>query len=352
MKYFRFARWDYLVLVLSVYPFMIIVAYLILGDDYFTPVTFFYATLLALPVSTASWVTHIMTANFLRDLLPSHTSTTKRILIQLPIYFILTQIGICFGTYLVFHLVHLAHEPMSWQSFKPLIYAGFILNVIATSSHEGMILFDKWKISLVETEQLKKINLQRQLDSLKSQVNPHFLFNSLNCLSALINTDPPKASEFLDEMSKVYRYLLRSNDTELTTLTSELQFAHSFFHMLKTRYGGGIALHVDVNQDYNDYLLPPLTLQLLIENAVKHNMILKDQPLIIKVFTSAGGVLTVTNNLQKKNSKILSNKVGLQNIATKYQLLHHVDIDIKNGPDDFSVTVPLIKNQVYESINS
>ena len=206
------------------------------------------------------------------------------------------------------------------------------------------ILRRKWKASAIETERLKKNYFQSQLEGLKTQVNPHFLFNSLNSLSALIYSDQEKAVKFVDEMSKVYRYLLRSNENELIPLKAEIQFVHSFFHMLKTRYNNGIELHLNIKDQHMDYLIAPLTLQMLIENAVKHNIISFDKPLRIDISSDSSDVLTVNNNLQKKLTKVLSNGIGLQNIITKYRLLSNSEIVIINDGKTFAVQLPLFNN--------
>ena len=204
--------------------------------------------------------------------------------------------------------------------------------------------FEKWRKMVDETEQLKKENLQSQLEGLKGQVNPHFLFNSLNSLSSLISDDPDKAEKFLDEMSKVYRYLLRTNEDGLTTLDAEMQFIHSYFHLLKTRYGDGLDLETIIDERYYTYQLPPLTLQMLVENAVKHNMILRDHPLKILIMTTNSGKLVVSNNLQRKDRMVSSNKVGLTNIVNKYRLMKQEEISVRDDGKEFAVVVPLIQN--------
>src|SRR5207302_10574389 len=135
------------------------------------------------------------------------------------------------------------------------------------------------------------------------QINPHFLFNSLSSLSSLIADDHKRAEKFVDELASVYRYLLQTNEKELTTLAKELEFINAYFHLLKTRFSDGIQMELNVDNKYDDFLLPPLTLQILLENAVKHNVILPDKPLIIKVYTDEADNLIVLNNLQKKNSQ-------------------------------------------------
>ena len=210
--------------------------------------------------------------------------------------------------------------------------------------YEGSYILRAWQHTYEQNEQLKKNKLQHQLDTLKSQINPHFLFNSLNSLSLLIHENPRQAEALVDEISSVYRYLLRANDQELTTLERELQFIQSYFHLLKTRYGTGIDLRVAVDAGQLDCRIPPLTLQLLVENAVKHNVILPEQPLVVEIRTK-GQALVVKNNLQRKPVPALSNKVGLVNIATKYRLLGQYEIGIHEEAGQFVVTLPVLASQ-------
>ncbi len=186
--------------------------------------------------------------------------------------------------------------------------------ILAASFHEGVAFYEKWKKVTDEAEQLKKENLQTQLESLKAQVNPHFLFNSLNSLSSLISEDPVKAEKFLDEMCKVYRYLLRNSEDDLAPLWVEMQFIQSYYHLLKTRYGDSLFLEVDIPDELVWYRIPSLTLQMLVENAVKHNMMLKDRPLQIVITTIAGPRLIISNNLQRKKG-YHPTKLGLTTLS-------------------------------------
>ncbi|MBC7892340.1 MAG: histidine kinase, partial [Sphingobacteriaceae bacterium] len=171
--------------------------------------------------------------------------------------------------------------------------------------------------------QLRQEMTEMQMRALQAQISPHFLFNSLNSLSSLIADEPEKAEEFVDEMSSVYRYLLRSNEGELTTLRAELDFIRSYYHLLKTRYGRGIELDVAVSEARQHDLLPPLTLQLLVENAVKHNVVAAETPLHIRIYTQGPNALLVRNTLQRKlGSRVVSTRKGLLNISEKYRLLN------------------------------
>ncbi|RRB18415.1 histidine kinase [Larkinella knui] len=179
-------------------------------------------------------------------------------------------------------------------------------------------------------QQIKQQHTEAQMRALQSQVNPHFLFNALNTLSSLIDENPRQATDYVDELSSVYRYLLRSADQELTTLSVEMDFMESYFHLLKTRFGNSVCPEVAVANAYRDALIPPLTLQLLVENAVKHNRALPDEPLTIRIRTTAEGQLVVENNLQRRNVRVESNGVGLSNITDKYRLLHPANPDGSN----------------------
>jgi two-component system LytT family sensor kinase len=130
-----------------------------------------------------------------------------------------------------------------------------------------------------------------------------------------------EADRFLNEMTKVYRYLLDNNRHELVTVQREITFIHSFYHLLKLRYDKGVELTIQIPAPYNDFQLPPLTLQLLVENAIKHNITSKSQPLRIEIGVTEQGRLFVKNNLQKKAHKPVSHQIGLNNIAVKYQLM-------------------------------
>ncbi|GAB3717055.1 hypothetical protein GCM10027592_58850 [Spirosoma flavus] len=191
-------------------------------------------------------------------------------------------------------------------------------------------------------QRLEQEKTDVQLRALQAQVNPHFLFNSLNSLSALIEDDPPRAGQFVDELSVVYRYLLKANDQQLTTLANELAFIQAYYHLLKTRYGTSLTLNVAVDPDVNAYLLPPLSLQLLVENAVKHNVVSASRPLFVDIYTDADGQLIVRNNLQRKKTRVLSNGVGLTAIIHQYHQLRQPAPEISEAEGQFSIRLPLI----------
>ena len=200
-----------------------------------------------------------------------------------------------------------------------------------------------------EKEQLEQLTIRHEFETLKSQVNPHFLFNCFNTLSSLISEDKQKAEVFLNELSKVYRYLLRSNEDGMSTVDNEIKFIQSYYRLLQTRHGEAVQLHMEIDKRYNSYLLPSLTLQLLVENVVKHNVLSKNKPLVIDIFTTAGNKLVVNNNLQRRTVKAPSNKVGLDNIRAKYALLGHDGFQVMEDDKNFTVILPLLWSKTMDN---
>lgn len=231
------------------------------------------------------------------------------------------------------------------------IFIGMLYVAIVASIYEGLYFFQQWRQTLSQTEALKRENLQTQLDSLKSQINPHFLFNNLSSLTSLIVEDQSKAVDFVNELAAVYRYLLQANDKNLIDLQDELIFIDQYFHLLKTRFGDAIGLGIEIEEPYLCYQMPPLTLQLLVENAVKHNTILPNNPLLIQMYIGKDGQLVVENNLQRRTTPVWSNKTGLQNIKEKYRLLNQPEVVIDETTKTFRVILPLLKNDAHEIID-
>jgi len=294
-----------------------------------------------------SWYLHIVSMHWYRVLFPTLKQTGIRLVLLAITHIGLTSLtfAMIFYGYDAFHFLGYQLEP---EQFKLSILMAVALTLVATTLWEAEYALGKWKESLAEKEELQQLAIQQEFDTLKSQVNPHFLFNCFNTLSSLINEDPEHAEEFLDELSKVYRYLLRNNEDGLSTLKNEIQFIRSYYQLLKTRHGHAIQLHIEIDKRYDFYVLPSLSLQLLVENAVKHNVISRQQPLSIEIFTMAGNKLAVNNNFQPKLIKAPSNRIGLENIRTKYELLQQPGFEILQDDKNFTVVLPLIWNNSNE----
>lgn len=338
-----FSRKEWLIALILLPPFAVLLNTVIFGGLYYSSLyNFFLASIPTLLLLLLLYVACGMVAGALRNRYPRYSQTFKRIGISLLFYICITSAAITLLFWGFDYFSFLGYE-INTARFSWVLVAGVFCNLLATSFNEGAAFYERWREMVDEAEELKRENLRSQLEGLKGQVNPHFLFNSLNSLSSLISEDPQKAEWFLDELSKVYRYLLRNNEDGLTSLDSEMQFIHSYFHLLKTRYGEGLELQTKIDDRFLSYLLPPLTLQMLVENAVKHNMILKESPLRILILTTNSGKLIVSNNLQRKDRLVASNRVGLSNIVNKYRLMKQEEITVRDDGKEFAVVVPLIR---------
>lgn len=231
------------------------------------------------------------------------------------------------------------------ETFVWSFFALGISNIFLSFLHEGIARYQAWKQHRGETEQLKNVYQRSRLQGLRSQVNPHFLFNSLNALSSLIMEDEEKAEKFLDEMSKVYRYLLRNESDTLVRLEEELQFLQSYQHLLHARFGSGLQINVDVAVEMKTKWLPPLTLQTILENAFAQNTISKTTPLVVSV-TTATDELIVTNNIQLKTITNSGDvEEGLDNLLSKYNLLTKKAATIEDSITQRIIRLPLLNEQ-------
>jgi LytS/YehU family sensor histidine kinase len=187
--------------------------------------------------------------------------------------------------------------------------------------------------------------VEAELEALKNQIDPHFLFNSLNTLSHLIRTDPERAWEFNEHLADVYRYILINKEKELVELGEELEFVENYFSLLKLRFGDGIRLLRNGSGRSDDFLIPPISLQILLENAVKHNEIDEKSPLEISLRIE-DSVVHVRNRKRWKSGQDSGSQVGLKGLNERYKLITGKSIEIHSDPDEFSVSLPLLKSSV------
>lgn len=204
-----------------------------------------------------------------------------------------------------------------------------------------MFFLSEWKYSQLLVEKFKKENLEYRFDRLKEQLNPHFLFNNLNTLHSLINETPKKASEFVLELSEIYRYVLKNKDEEIISLKEELDFTNSYIYLISNRFVKSINISVQLPEKIHRSKIPPLTLQMLIENAIKHNSFDKSTPLKINIFKSQNKIV-IENALQLKIEKEETNKVGLLNLKERYRFLSDKEIEIIRTETKFIVRLPII----------
>lgn len=321
------------------------VHYILYGERiYHDPRLWFISFPLLFVLALISWYCHFRYHSFITRRLPGLQLTAKRIAFKLLVY-PLVMVPSVIIIHFVYARFHLFGYEYSSRVLKLWLLQGIAVNLVFETLWEVLYIIQEYKENLTERELLQQMHTEQEFENLKAQVNPHFLFNCFNTLSGLIGEDRALAEKFLNELSKVYRYLLNANKNDLTTLQNEIKFIESFLNLLTTRYGTALRVHMDVDKAYNDYLLPALSLQLVVENAVKHNIVSKKEPLTIYLSTTPDPVLMVSNNLQPKTEKEVSTGIGLKNIRAKYLLLNQKQLvsGIANGK--FIVHLPLIKNK-------
>ena len=231
----------------------------------------------------------------------------------------------------------------TWQ-FRQYIGINLLGTLFIYLFESSLNLFQLMQQKAARAETLQKEFAQVRLQALKNQVNPHFLFNSLSVLSTLVHVNADQSEKFILQLSKAYRYILDQKDAELVSLRSELEFLDAYFFLMQIRFDKKILLQKEIGGDPNEYQLPPLTLQLLVENAVKHNKMSLQQPLCIELTTGAGD-LTVTNNINKREQPENSTGIGLENIKSRYAMLGREGVKIMASDTTFKVLIPLIKNR-------
>jgi len=204
----------------------------------------------------------------------------------------------------------------------------------------GFYLNERYRRSLAEVERFRKENAEYQFEMLKLQLNPHFLFNSLNTLSSLVHHDPGKAAEFIRRLSDVYRYVLENRSKELVSLREEMEFISAFSFLQSLRFQGMIDFRFGIGEEFLDRKIAPMTLQLLVENAVKHNVVSVKKPLSIVISTENDN-LVISNNMQPKE-ELPGTGVGLKNISSRYAFLTDRKVEIIKEDNLFKVLIPLI----------
>ena len=254
-----------------------------------------------------------------------------------------------FGYFAVNGVLDYFCKPYFPKDFEPdpiiEIVSAFLFFALVIGTYEGLHLSHKLRASILERERLVKENINSQLQGLRSQVNPHFLFNSLNTLASIIPEDADKGVNFVTKLSKVYRYMLESRNEKLIPLHEELEFLNAYNYLIKQRFGENIRIELRLDDKLKGKLIIPLSLQITFENAIKHNIISKDRPLLIEVFIDENEKLVVRNTLQKKSIAGSSTKFGLQNIKNRYAFYTNETVDIIATHEHFSVMLPLINRQ-------
>ena len=295
-------------------------------------------------VAVSIFAVNIKTFNWLRRKFPWDKKLIQRLsseilLTNLSAVIIVSVFALIFS--LVFN--HFGNQRLSIVLFNNIIVA-IILNTFAISVLEGYYYFKQWKKSLIQTEQLKRENIQSQFEALKNQIDPHFLFNSLNTMYSLIDPSPDKAKDYITKFSKIYRYVLNVKDKIVVQLSEEIDFVNYYYFLQKIRHEGNLTITINVDAlKLNDFV-PPLSLQMLVENAIKHNIISEKMPLKISI-TNNNNFIIVKNNLQLKESMNESTKIGLKNLILRYEHVSEIVPRFYILANEYIAEIPLLKDE-------
>lgn len=313
---------DNIVMILVILPFSIIVNSITFGSQYFLNwKMFLLGTGITFLATSIDFMLCGLIAISLKKRFPYEDQLLLRLCFMIFTFLLISGLFL-YSLFRGYEQVNFFNYRFDENGFVWSYYTLGIFNIFLTFLMEGIARYNDWKLNGQETERLQEAYKQTQLNGLRSQVNPHFLFNSLNSLSGLIQEDEEKAEKFLDEMSKVYRYMLRNDEEQLVALATELSFVRSYMYLLKARYGDGLHIHLTVKEADLDKLLAPLSLQVIIENSFSLNIVSKSNPLTIAITSDEEGLL-VTNNIQPKMvTGVLDFEAGLDNLVKKYELLN------------------------------
>ena len=277
---------------------------------------------------------------YLRVRYPSMRDSLKRILlVLLAIICSVILIDIMGGYILSWVFGEDYHPKERLRVLVPIV----IISIMVQAIYEAIYHYIRLKKSIRDEEQAKQVIVEAQLEALRNQAQPHFFFNTLNTLRDIIDQNSKEdAMTFVDKLSDVYRFILESGNANLITLQDELKFAKAYIHIQSERFGNNLKVQWDTNDEHMDQKIVPMSLQLLLENAIKHNIVSNARPLTINIKSTLNEV-TVSNIKQLKSTTVPSTKMGLKNIIKRYKLISYKTPVISDGEQLFEVTLPLLQ---------
>lgn len=315
-------------------------AYLFIGNATTRPIAFLIATGWGMAIFVSQWIGHSYIQSKIARRHSWMDQPVKRLIytvISVPLYSIFAYIivqGIM--EYLVNGVTPSSWLPSDYLEWLIPIFISFFISILVSAYG----FFSNLKNSIIEQERLKSKMLSYKYEALRNQINPHFMFNSLNVLSDLVYEDQDLAVKFIHKFSDVYRYVLDSRTQELIGLNEEINFIKTYVFLLKIRFEDKLSVKIDIEENANE-LIVPLSLQLLIENAVKHNEISKQNPLKINLIKEDGWII-VSNTKQLKNSSTESKKIGLENLKQQFSYFTDKTPVIEESESHFTVKIPIL----------
>lgn len=317
----------------------------VLCDVYFyfqIDISWYHALLTIFFVTLLTWEGNRLIKPYLKEKLVANGNTFR----FLGFFFLAGNlIAVAAATIVVLAAGNIGYGHTWEQLHNPLklniIYATLI-NLFLHLVNAILYFFAEYRRQWQETEELRRSGEQAQLQLIRNQVNPHFLFNNLNVLSGMVIRDNPEANRFIEEFSKVYRYILNNHQKELVELHSELEFIQPYLFLLQKRFEEGLSVSIDIPEKYRNRHVVPAALQMLIENAIKHNVVSRNKPLHISIRAAGDDTLLVQNNLQPRSMKEPSTRIGLENIRKRYELISGRTVRVSRTGENFEVNLPML----------
>lgn len=339
----RYSSKEPLVFIWVMVPYIVFLNLLLMGTCIFSSVPNFLKTfLLSTVYFSLVYGVFGYVAVLVKNKNPGAGDLFKRVRLMLPIFYLM-NIGAVLGAVAVYRLIRWHNcEVQTDMIWGTIIYC-CVMSTLITFINEGMANWEKWKSSLSESEKLKNAYDRSKLLGLKGQINPHFLFNCFNTLSGLIQENEEEAERFLDEMTKVHRYLLRGDDEYLVPLRDEMKFANSYLYLTKARFGQAVQVSINLPEHLMDRRLPPLSMQVILENIIYTNALSKKEPLQIEI-TSDNEHLIIKHSVHEKVIvQHLNLDEGLDNLIYKYRLLHKEEMNVVEAAQQRQIIMPLFE---------
>ncbi len=342
----KYSKAEPLIFLWLMLPFVIGINAIIFGSCVFTSFRIFISSFaLSACFLFFSYLCFRGVAFLIRDRFPSNGDLFRRIAVMLPVFMFMNILMIT-GLYALHNIFPVVSCALIVSNVWWAFLFATISSTVITLLNEAVVNWNSWKRSITETEQLKNAYKKTKLLGLKGQVNPHFLFNCFNSLSSLISENEDAAEKFLNEMTKVHRYMLRSDEELLVTLEEELKFASSYLYLIKARFGNAIAANIEIPESRRKYHLPPLSLHVILENIIYSNSASNEAPLKIDILTTDENYLTITNSVHPRIRKdIIDYEEGLDNLLNKYRLLEENKVVISENEHQRIISLPLIQEK-------
>ena len=345
----RYSRKEPIVFIWIVVPYIFFMNLIIYGSCIFDSFKIFGETFLtSIIYFFIIYAIFGTVAVFIQKRISAAGDLFKRVIIMLPVFYVL-NIGAMHGAFYAFgHLNFIECNPIPQMLWWTILY-GCVMSTVITFINEGMANWENWKASLAEGDKLKNSYQRSKLLGLKGQINPHFLFNCFNTLSGLIEENEAEAEKFLDEMTKVHRYLLRGDDEYLVPIVDEMKFAQSYLYLTKARFGNAINTSVNLTKETMHQFIPPLSMQVILENIIYTNALSKKEPLTIQIDYNKKNELIIKHTLHEKIIvQNLDMDEGLDNLLNKYRLLNSNAIQVNEENGQRIIVLPLFSKREVE----